>query len=279
MAIKLFAFDLDGTFLRDDKSVPPENTEALYKAHKRDIILVPATGRLIGNLPVELTDLPFIRYFITINGAAVYDREDKVAIMRAEIPPELSLKILEYAEGLDCYYDAYVDDFGKMPQEMYDCLHEIISEKPVVEMIRRGRDRVDNLLDYMKASGKSAQKLQLYFSDPAERDRQMRLIPEFFPEILASNSMKNNIELNINTAGKGNALKALCSRLGLSLSQCAAIGDNTNDLQMLSAVGMGIAIANAAPSAKSLARIITERDNNSGGFAEAVELVLKESLG
>ena len=84
--LRLIAFDLDGTFLNDSKEIPEENLQALEKAAERGIAVVPATGRLYPALPHELRELPFMRYYILINGAKVYDaREDKV-LFSAELP-------------------------------------------------------------------------------------------------------------------------------------------------------------------------------------------------
>ena len=88
---KIIAFDLDGTFLRDDKSIPEENLRALEAAAARGIEPVPATGRIFRGIPKELKELRCIRYYILSNGAAVYDsREDRI-LYRGDVPLETAL--------------------------------------------------------------------------------------------------------------------------------------------------------------------------------------------
>ena len=74
--IKLIAFDLDGTLLKDNKELAPETMEVLRQAAEAGICLVPTTGRLYDGVPEELRTQPFIRYVIAANGAEVYDAKD-----------------------------------------------------------------------------------------------------------------------------------------------------------------------------------------------------------
>ena len=60
--IRLIAFDLDGTLLKDNKELTPRTLDALKKASKAGIYLVPTTGRLYDGVPEEIRTLPFIRY-------------------------------------------------------------------------------------------------------------------------------------------------------------------------------------------------------------------------
>ena len=85
---RLFAFDLDGTMLQKGNRLTPAAENALQKAHEAGILTVPATGRLRDFLPPCLTALPFIRYAITSNGAAVYDLKTGELLSSCLIPCE-----------------------------------------------------------------------------------------------------------------------------------------------------------------------------------------------
>lgn len=74
MRPKLILTDLDGTLLREDKSLSPVNRAALEAGRRQGAEVVLATGRFYGGIPQELRDLPFLRYFILMNGAKIYDR-------------------------------------------------------------------------------------------------------------------------------------------------------------------------------------------------------------
>ena len=94
MKYKLIAFDLDGTLLDGRKQVSPENLRALEAAAESGAVVAAATGRIIGGIPEEIRSLPFLRYYISVNGAYVYDTlEDRVRDLSHEpkIPGETAI--------------------------------------------------------------------------------------------------------------------------------------------------------------------------------------------
>ena len=72
------------------------------------------------------------------------------------------------------------------------------------------------------------------------------------------------------TCSKATGVKALADLLDIPLSQVMAIGDHTNDLQMLQAVGWGVAMGQAPESLKTIAHAVTA-DNTADGAALAIE--------
>ena len=63
----------------------------------------------------------------------------------------------------------------------------------------------------------------------------------------------------------------LARRLGIPREEVMAIGDNSNDVPMIEAAGVGVAVANATDEAKAAADYVCEADNNAGAVAEAIE--------
>ena len=98
--------------------------------------------------------------------------------------------------------------------------------------------------------------------------------PELFPELAVTSSVRNNIELNLASANKGAALEALCRHLGVAMEETVAFGDGTNDLTMLRAAGLGVAMANAAPEVKAAADRVTD-DNEHAGVAKVINEFLR----
>lgn len=58
---------------------------------------------------------------------------------------------------------------------------------------------------------------------------------------------------------KGNALTCYIEPLGINLDECIAVGDNHNDISMLKAVGLGVAMQNADDTVKGAANLITQK--------------------
>ena len=69
--IKVVAFDLDLTLLTTDKQLSRRNEEALRRCADRGIHIVPTTGRFYSGVPKVVSELPYIDYVISGNGAEV----------------------------------------------------------------------------------------------------------------------------------------------------------------------------------------------------------------
>ena len=208
MNVKLIAFDLDGTLLDDDKHLPSENLAALQAAHAQGIFLVPATGRILKALPEELLAPGLFRYFIFANGALVYDLQEQQALYRARIEPELAVRLCTYMDTLPVLYDCYRGDCGYMTQWMYDRAPEFFETEPhILKLVKSLRRPVPDLKQKIQEDGLPLEKLQMFFRPERmdERARQLELVPQLFPELIASSSLRNNIEINSARAGKGNA--------------------------------------------------------------------------
>ena len=277
MAYKLFAFDLDGTLLDDDKHIPEKNLRALEYAAAQGAVLVPATGRLYAVIPDVLRNLDFIRYYILINGACVYDSLEDRILCSADIPPDMSLKFLEYADSTPAIYDCYTENRAYMTESMYNSAESFFPDQPhMLYMVKTVRTPVPELKAFLREKGCCTQKMQLFFR-PEHMDIRQRVlseIPELFPELCPTSSVKNNIEINSIKAGKGKALLMLAEKLGIRRDETAAFGDGTNDTEMLTAAGCGAAMANAEGSVKAAADIITG-SNNEGGVGEGIIRFLK----
>ena len=274
----LIAFDLDGTLLRDDKSIPQENLAALEKAAARGITLVPATGRIFRGLPPQLKELPFLRYYILSNGAAVYDRQEQRTLIRADIPLALALRCYEYLDTLPVIYDCYQNECGWMTRTMLEAAPPYFAKEPeVLKMLYGLRRPVDDLKETLRQRGEGLQKLQMFFRPEDEELRQatIREIPRRFPALQATTSVKNNIEVNSADAGKGKALLALCAALGIDPAATLAFGDGSNDIEMLRMAGLGVAMANAEAAVKAAADEVTA-SNEACGVARTVDRILED---
>ena len=112
--------------------------------------------------------------------------------------------------------------------------------------------------------------MQMFFLDIDQRNQQLEEVPVRFPEILATTSVRNNIELNSQKANKGAALEFLANYLGVPVSQTMGFGDGLNDRHMLQAAGCGVAMANGAESIRAIADFVT-RSCDEDGVAYAIE--------
>ena len=273
MPVKLIAFDLDGTLLDRQKNIPEANLQALKAAAEAGALLVPATGRIYTGIPELIRTLPGARYFITINGAYAYDAVEDRNLYSSELSVDTCLLLIDYMDRLPVIYDCYQDNWGYITRSMFQRAGDFIPDPGIMKMMRELRTPVDNLSETLRQKGRPVQKMQMHFQDLAERDRQLKLVAELFPETAVSSSLPWNIEINSAGATKGQALKALCQALGIDLRDTLAFGDGTNDLDMIRTAGIGVAMGNGAEEVKAAADWIAP-SNEEGGVAAGIRKFL-----
>ena len=273
--IKIIALDLDGTLLDSQKRLSDGNRAALEEAAAKGVLIVPTTGRFFGMMPQSIRDLPFVRYAITINGAQVYDRETGTAIVREEIPLDMALDIMRLLDGYDVIYDCYRSNWGWMTESLQNKAEDYATDAHYVKMVREFRNPVPELKAYLEstASEGDVQKVMLFARNTPGSEAVTKAITEAvrerFPQIKATSSTWNNLELNIETAHKGNSLRRFAEHLGYALDNCMALGDGTNDLSMIEAAGLGVAMSNAHPLVLAAADHVTA-SNDEDGVAKAI---------
>lgn len=267
---KLIAFDLDGTLLDSRKGLSERNRRALIAAGEAGIWLVPATGRIPAGLPEELRGMPGLRWGILSNGAEIYDFEAQRIVHREEIPLDTALDVLDYAESLGLPYDCYQDNWGYISAAVKARAPEFIPDPGILDLMERLRTPVPELRAYLREKGEALQKLQLYFTDLALRERLLRELPERYPTLAVTTSIPFNIEINSALSTKGRALESLCKMLGIDPAETIAFGDGSNDISLLRAAGCGVAMENAEPAVKAAADRVT-LTNDESGVAAVIE--------
>ena len=264
MAIKLILLDLDGTLLTGDKRISPANYDALERCAANGAHIVPSTGRFYGGMPQVVRELPFVRYVVAVNGAQIYDvKEDKV-LCREEIGLDAAFRVFDELDKLPVIYDCYMDDCGYDYVGMYERIDEFISDPRVKSMVKSTRKPVPDFRAFLREQGRPLQKIQMFFKDMDRRAVELKRLPGLFPDLTVTSSITNNIEINAKNANKGEALRFLCRHLGLDVSESMSFGDSINDLSMITAAGVGVAMANADRSLLDAADHITDTNDNDG---------------
>ncbi len=273
--LKIIALDLDGTLLDSRKRLSDVNRAALARAAERGALVAPTTGRFFGMMPQVIRDLSFVRYAITVNGAQVYDRETDAAIVREEIPRAMALEVMRLLDGFDVIYDCYRSNWGWMSEAFKAKAADYATDEHYLKMVndfRRGVPDLKKHLEETAAEG-DVQKIMLFARLDGPKDITRKIaeaVNARFPEIKVTSTTWNNLELNIAGAHKGVALRRFAEHLGLTLANCMALGDGRNDLTMIEAAGVGVAMANAHPDVLAAADYVS-LSNDENGVAAALE--------
>lgn len=274
--IRLITLDLDGTLLNSDKQLSAENRAALERAAGVGIEIVPATGRFYKGMPQIIRDLPFVHYAISINGAQVYDVANDKTVCSSEIEWSRAVDVMKRLDTLDTIYDCYQDGWGWMTRSQYELAEQYAANIHSLEMIKQLRTPVPELKALLRERASGVQKIQAFFRDMDLRSRMLEKLPEEFPDLVVTTSIVNNIEINSREATKGIAVKKLAEYLGFSAEAVMAFGDDFNDITMLEAAGIGVAMGNADAAVKKAADFVTD-DCNDSGVAHAINRFLWEN--
>ena len=285
--IKLIATDMDGTLLNAAHEISQENQEAIKFAQEHGITVVIATGRAFyeANTPVAETDLKVP--YICLNGAEVRDETFNI-MSTSHLNHSLVSKITSTLKEKDIYYQVYTNRgiYTENPQrdlEIYIDIAERAGQKADVEKIENSiQKRIDNgtlkIVDnYDKIEdipGELIMKILAFDSDLGKIDLVGQELAQS-PNLAVSSSSRGNLEITHSDAQKGIALSTIAKQLGIDLKDVMALGDNLNDVSMLERVGYSVAMDNAAPEVKTVAKYVTDSNENSG-VGKAIKKFLKE---
>ena len=280
MKYKLIAFDMDGTLFDDTKQIPQRNIDALFAAKERGCLIVPATGRMYSGLPPVLQD-ERLRYHILINGALVYDSKEDLILHEGNIDYRQAAALCRWLDNLPVIYDCYIDNEGFMQADMHDGAEPFFEKaRNLYQYVMDTRTKVNCLADYMEERKAPVQKMQIYFRPWQEdlRSELMEQLPKEFCSICTSSSLPNNIEINSIEAGKDKGLEKLCAALGIDIKETVFFGDGSNDLGIIKAAGLGVAMENGEEQVKKAADAIAKSNNEAGVALFIEELIATEQI-
>ena len=275
--IQMIAFDLDGTVLDSNKRLSSRNRNALADCAAMGICVVPTTGRSAAGIIPEIRNIPGVRYAITTNGGTITDLTTGEILERQTIPNEKALRLLRIIDRCHAMYDPYIRGRGISQPSFYDHMEEFGLTPVLQEMVRATRDVVPNILEYVEQTQEEVEKINIYLADVRDRDGLRREL-EQEPDLSITSSLYNNLEINSSTATKGRALMWLADHLGIPQEATMALGDGGNDLSMIQAAEIGVAMDNGLESVKAAADFITGT-NDEDGVAAAIEKFVLNSKG
>ena len=105
----------------------------------------------------------------------------------------------------------------------------------------------------------------MFIGDEADVDRWHEALPQAIRDkYYIVKSTPQHLEFMHKDATKGSGLLALAELLGIDRSETMALGDQQNDLTMIEAAGLGVAMGNAVPEVKAIADVETMTQNEDG---------------
>lgn len=259
--IRLIALDLDGTLLDPAGQVTQATRDAVAAARNAGVRVVLSTGRAVPEAVRYIREAGCDKLAVCLSGGVLADGETGYHIRRWDIPPASALPALELCLGRNIQLMVFageeilLDPYsrGRLLQSFPSpAFHEsaIVTENPA---------------DYLRRHGLPLTKLYGYGNPAAHPLEELAALPGV--NLTATSDLE--FELVADGVHKGRALALLAMLYGVPLAQCAAVGDSPNDLGMLQAVGLPIAMGNAPDQVKAAARYVTGH-NGQDGAAQAI---------
>jgi Cof subfamily protein (haloacid dehalogenase superfamily) len=240
-AVKLIVFDLDGTLLRDDKTVSEYTKDIILQCRKSGYKTAIATGRGGGAEDVAPPELFDGR--VLMNGAlALID--DRIVYSRL-IPYKVARPLLVACDEHHLRAASQSDGMHYSNFAVSDKWH-FVTDFEIVDFNKHERD---------------AEKLYVVIDD----SETTHTIEKYLPDELYTAVSRDGLAMIMHKeATKSNALAELARNWDISRSEILAFGDDVNDLDLLEYVGVSVAMGNALPQVKAVADYVCGDNENDG---------------
>ncbi len=284
---RLLATDVDDTILAPDGSLPASNLEALRELRRRGIVVVLSSGRptvSLRQMAARIDEPDDNEYLISFNGARVTTVRSDTSVFERFLPQDAIRRIMVFARerGLFVqgygpekfiveYHDQKADDYAASAQMSYDIVPDMVEALPggsAKLLIIHQEELID---PHQKALEELAltPKSPVSVDDTAGQGTATR--NSSGPAWVTSRSKRHYLEVVAPGVSKGEALRVLAHKLGIPIEETVAVGDSSNDCEMLQAAGLGLAVANAREGLKQVADVVLTRRADEGSIAEVLE--------
>jgi len=242
------------------------NRERLQEAVAEGMHVAIASGRMTPRIEPVAELLGLDPVIIAYNGGKVVApmSEGRTLLHHRPVPAAVAETMIRFSRDngylLNFYHEdkLYAEDGGRRQQFM-----EVYSRRTGAEY------NIES--DLSRFVGMEPTKLIL-LADPDECQRlHGKFSEELKGDAFVTKSDPEYLEIMAPGVDKGTSLGILAQHYGFTTDEVVAVGDANNDLELIQAAGLGVAVANATPELKAVADVLTERTNNEGAVAEVVE--------
>lgn len=227
----LFVSDMDGTILDDKSKISSRNLEAIHSFIKDGGLFTIATGRTVDSLGRYIGKLPVTVPVVLYNGAKLYDYESKSTIYESYVENEVkdtvkNFKNFDSTLGIEIYTEEKIFIYSscnftkRFFDKGYDVIFDMegVWEKNWTKALIVGEEEK---LDDLEGKNRSA-----------------------LGNANIVRSGENYLEILPKNVTKGSGVLNLCKYLKIDKNHVIAVGDNMNDLEMITNVGYGFCIQN-----------------------------------
>lgn len=256
--IKLVATDIDGTVLIPEGDFTEGVKECIKKLCKSGIKVVLVTGRMHAAASRIAKDLGLDTPVVSYQGGLIKNRGE--TLYQRYLTKEQTEKILDWAKQEKIHINLYNDDVLYSENECYEITrycNNLHTQYKIKLFCKIEKTKINKLL-------------AIDYDNPEKIDLFEKELPKIFPELYIVKSTPYFLEFSNPEGSKYCAVKYLQNYWGLKDEEILTIGDQNNDLELLRAGGIKIAMGNATEELKAVADYVTDTVFNDG-FVKAME--------
>ena len=262
---RLIALDMDGTLLRDDKSVDPGTIRDIEAAACAGIEVVYSSGRAVAELLPYVHVLPSIRYGVCMSGALVYDFRECRPVYRKAVEQKYVMQIAAEAAGADAMLQLLTEGGAYVSAEQVTHMEDFHMEQ--YQALYREVATLEADMMQTAARLPYVEKVNVFYRTAADRARGYEALKEL--PLTFAFAEETSLEMNAEGVTKAAGLRTLTDHLGITMDETVGIGDGENDRAMLEAVGLSIAMGNASEAIREICDFVTD-DNEHNGVGKAI---------
>jgi Cof subfamily protein (haloacid dehalogenase superfamily) len=285
--IKLIASDMDGTLLNRKHKIDKETVIAINKAEEAGIVFAISTGREYDTVEPLLKENNITCQCVLMNGAEYRDEYGNI-LEEINIELDKASKIINILhEEKVCariFTNKGIYTTDSKEEALKEMVYRTLSFNPELTKdkaieIAKMQPYFINLnyisdLDEFLNSGIEVRKFVAFHNDIELINKMKKVIGEI-EGIAVSSSFMDNIEITHVTAQKGIILAKVAEKMGFKRDEVLVLGDSFNDYSMFTEFSESVAMGNAIPEIKEIAKYITDTNDNLG-VAKAIYKVLEE---
>ncbi|MFZ1873329.1 MAG: pyridoxal phosphatase [Chania sp.] len=267
MSYRVIALDLDGTLLDNQKRILPQSLAALAEARAAGIQVVIVTGRHHVAIHPFYQALQIDTPAICCNGTYLYNFQQKKVLAADPLAKDQAKLVLQMLKQSNIHGLMYVDDAMLYQETSGHVTRSLAWAETLPQAQRPTLLQVDSLVQAAD-NAQAIWKFATSHSDiPALRnfadtvEKELGLACEW--------SWHDQVDIAKGGNSKGNRLQQWVESQGFTMDQVVAFGDNYNDLSMLAAAGLGVAMGNADDAIKQRADLVIA-DHLQPGIAEVI---------
>lgn len=263
MIYRLLAINIDGTLLQANGKIHKSTKEAIEYVQGKGIYVTLITSRSFPSAKKVAKALKLDSALITHRGAYVAQLLEKPLLVK-RINEDITFEIVRFLEGFHCQI--------RLVHEKYSLANKLkLNNNLLAQTVVNAGDPlfyplqfVDTISETLLDEPCSPPNIEVYFEDKQDVTDALHVLRNMFQEVRIMHLSDYRLEIVPSDASKLNGLLYLGEQLGIKGNEIVAIGDAVDDIEVLEAVGLGVAMGNAPVEVKRVADWVTRSNNEQG---------------